>query len=172
MGHGNVAVLDGGWQSWTQSGLPTRGCSERRATKRFEPHEISGAYVSAEQVQEHSNDPRYVILDARSGARFRGEVEPIDLVPGHIPGAISAPWEENVTSDGRFLPPEILRRRFEKLVKSVPPENVICYCGSGITAAHDIIAIAYARLGTARLYAGSWSEWITNAARPIAKGAG
>jgi thiosulfate/3-mercaptopyruvate sulfurtransferase len=171
MGHRNVAVLNGGWMSWSQLGLPVRGGQEFRTPKHFEPHQIAGACVTAEQVQGYGLDPRFVILDARSGPRFRGEVEPIDPVAGHIPGAISAPFEENLTPEGRFLSPEILRRRFEKFMKSVPPENVICYCGSGVTAAHNIIAIAYAGLGTARLYAGSWSEWIANSARPIATGA-
>jgi thiosulfate/3-mercaptopyruvate sulfurtransferase len=170
MGHRNVAVLNGGWQAWNQSKLPVRSGRESRAPKRFEPHEIQGAYVTAGQVEDFRNDPRYVILDARSGPRFRGEVEPIDSVAGHIPGAVSAPYEENLTSEGKFLDPEILRRRFEKLTKSVPPENVICYCGSGVTAAHNIMAIAYAGLGLARLYAGSWSEWITDPSRPVAAG--
>ena len=170
-GHSNVAVLDGGWLAWTRAGLPVRGGPESRAPKRFEPSEVTGAYVTAAQVQEFRIDPRYVLLDARSGPRFRGEVEPIDPVAGHIPGAVSAPCEENVTPEGRFQPPDVLRRRFENLVKSIPPENVICYCGSGVTAAHNILAIARAGLGRTRLYAGSWSEWITNAARPIAKDA-
>jgi thiosulfate/3-mercaptopyruvate sulfurtransferase len=171
MGHRNVAVLDGGWLQWNRLGLPAPSGQECRTPKHFEPQEIPGAFVTTEQVQGYKSDPRYIILDARSGQRFRGEVEPIDPVAGHIPGAVSAPCEENVTAEGKFLPQEILRRRFEKLTKSVPPENVICYCGSGVTAAHNIIAMAYAGLGTARLYAGSWSEWITNAARPIASGA-
>jgi thiosulfate/3-mercaptopyruvate sulfurtransferase len=171
MGHKNVALLNGGWPAWTQAGLPARGGEEHREFRRFEPREVSGAYVTAEQVQKYRNDPRYVILDARSGPRFRGEVEPIDPVAGHIPGAISAPWDESVTAEGKFLSPENLRLRFEKLTKSIPPENVICYCGSGVTAAHNIIAMATAGLGTARLYAGSWSEWVTNADRPVAKGA-
>jgi thiosulfate/3-mercaptopyruvate sulfurtransferase len=170
MGHRNVALLDGGWRAWNQAALPANCGPESHTPKRFEPHEISGAYVSAEQVQEYRSNPRYAILDARSGSRFRGEVEPIDPVAGHIPGAISAPCEENVMPEGRFLSPEILRRRFEKHMKSVPPENVICYCGSGVTAAHNIFAIAYAGLGLTRLYAGSWSEWITHSTRPIATG--
>jgi thiosulfate/3-mercaptopyruvate sulfurtransferase len=171
IGHSNVALLDGGWMSWTRSGLPARSGLESRAPKHFEPREVSDAYVTAAQIQEIRNDPRYVLLDARSGPRFRGEVEPIDPVSGHIPGALSAPCEENVTPEGRFHSPEILRLRFRNFVKSVPPENVICYCGSGVTAAHNILAIAHAGLGRARLYAGSWSEWITDAARPIAKNA-
>ncbi len=170
-GHSSVTVLDGGWASWVRSGLPVHSGRESRPPKRFEPREIPGAYVTTAQVQEISRDPQYVLLDARSGPRFRGEVEPIDPVAGHIPGALSAPSEENVTPEGRFRPAADLRGRFEKLVKSVPPGNVICYCGSGVTAAHNILAIAHAGLGLARLYAGSWSEWITDAARPIAKDA-
>jgi thiosulfate/3-mercaptopyruvate sulfurtransferase len=171
MGHSNVAVLDGGWMSWIRSGLTARSGLESRAPTHFEPREVPGAYVTSGQVQEFRNDPRYVILDARSGPRFRGEVEPIDPIAGHIPGALSAPCEENVTPEGRFYSPDLLRRRFENFVKSVPPENVICYCGSGVTAAHNILAMALAGLGRPRLYAGSWSEWITDAARPIATGA-
>jgi len=170
MGHRNVALLDGGWRAWKEAGLPARSGVETRTPRRFEPHEVAGAYVTAEQVQKFSSDSRYAILDARSGPRFRGEIEPIDPVAGHIPGAISAPCEENVTPEGRFLSPEALRRRFEKLMKSVPPENVICYCGSGVTAAHNIFALAYSGLGAARLYAGSWSEWITDPTRRIATG--
>jgi thiosulfate/3-mercaptopyruvate sulfurtransferase len=163
-------MLDGGWSAWSQSALPVRSGSESRASGHFDPREVSGAYVTAAQVQEYRKNPDYVLLDARSGPRFRGETEPIDPVAGHIPGAVSAPCEENVTPEGRFLPREILRRRFEKLLKSVPPENVICYCGSGVTAAHNIFAIAYAGLGAVRLYAGSWSEWITDSTRPVATG--
>jgi thiosulfate/3-mercaptopyruvate sulfurtransferase len=171
VGHNNVALLNGGWLAWTQAGLPARSDQEHRPGRTFHPREISEAYVTAGQVAKFRNDPRYALLDARSGPRFRGEVEPIDPVAGHIPGSISAPWDENVTAEGKFLSPEKLRRRFEKLTKSISPENVICYCGSGVTAAHNIIAMVSAGLGTARLYAGSWSEWITNAERPVAKGA-
>ncbi len=170
LGHPNTALLNGGWKLWSESGLPSRGGPEYRKAKHFEPHEIPGAYVSAEQVQEFSGNPDYVILDARSAPRFRGEVEPLDSVAGHIPGALSAPCEENVSPEGTFLPPEVLRLRFEKFVKSVSPKNVICYCGSGVTAAHNLISIAYAGLGMGRLYAGSWSDWITDPARPVAKG--
>ncbi len=170
MGHGNVALLDGGWRSWQGSRLPLRSGAEYRTVKHFEAHEIQDAYVTAEQVQRYAGDSRYLILDARSGPRFRGEVEPIDPVAGHIPGAVSVPYEENLTPEGKFLSPEILRRRFEGLMKFVPPENVICYCGSGVTAAHNIVAIAHGGLGMARLYAGSWSEWVADGARPVATG--
>jgi thiosulfate/3-mercaptopyruvate sulfurtransferase len=172
LGHSNAALLDGGWKAWREAGLPSRGGTEHRKAVHFEPHEVPDAFIRAEQVEEFRKSPAHVLLDARSGLRFRGEVEPIDAVCGHIPGAVSAPCEENVSADGKFLPRQNLRQRFEKLMKSVPPENVICYCGSGVTAAHNLIAIAYAGLGMGRLYAGSWSEWITDPARPIATGAG
>jgi thiosulfate/3-mercaptopyruvate sulfurtransferase len=171
-GHSQVALLDGGWPSWLKAGLPVRGGSEYRQLKRFEPHEIPGAYVDSPQVREMSADSRYIILDARSAPRFRGEIEPIDPVAGHIPGAVSAPFEQNLTPEGTFLPPDTLRGLFERLIKSVPSENVICYCGSGVTAAHNLFAIAHAGLGMGRLYAGSWSEWITDPARPVSTGTG
>jgi thiosulfate/3-mercaptopyruvate sulfurtransferase len=172
VGHRQAAVLDGGWPPWIRAGLPTRGGPEYRPLKRFIPNEILGALVSSGQVMEMTRDSRHVILDARSAPRFRGEVEPIDPVAGHIPGAVSAPYDQNLTPEGTFLPPDALRKRFEQLVKSVPPENVICYCGSGVTAAHNLVAMAHAGLGMGRLYPGSWSEWITDSTRPVAKGIG
>lgn len=172
LGHVQVALLDGGWASWKRAGLPTRSGCECRQPRHFEARETPGAYVTAGQVLEIMHDPRYLIVDARNVARFRGEVEPIDPVAGHIPGAVSHPYESNLTSEGTFLPPEILRKRFRELMKSVPPQNVICYCGSGVTAAHNLVAMAYAGLGMGRLYAGSWSEWITDASRPIETGNG
>jgi thiosulfate/3-mercaptopyruvate sulfurtransferase len=168
MGHRAAAVLNGVWGAWLRAGLPARSGQEHRTARRFEPHEHRAAYVTAEEILELMDDARYVILDARSEPRYRGEVEPIDPVAGHIPGAVPAPYEENLASDGRFLPPEILRSRFAKLTKSVPPENVICYCGSGVTAAHNILAMAHSGLGRSRLYAGSWSDWITDPRRPVA----
>jgi thiosulfate/3-mercaptopyruvate sulfurtransferase len=111
------------------------------------------------------------VPDTRSAARFRREVEPIDPVAGHIPGAGSAPCEENVAIEGTFPPAERPRARFEKLVNSVPIENVICYCGSGIAAAHNLFALAYSGPGMGRLYAGLGSEWIAGPFRPIAIGA-
>lgn len=170
LGHRQVALLDGGWQAWDDLKLPLRSEEEYRARRRFEPHEIPGSFLATEQIQRIAGDPRYLILDARNAARYRGEVEPIDPVAGHIPGAVSAPFEENLAPDGKFLPPEILRRRYENLIKSVPPENVICYCGSGVTAAHNLLAMAHAGLGMGRIYAGSWSEWIADPTRPVAKG--
>jgi thiosulfate/3-mercaptopyruvate sulfurtransferase len=172
MGHQRVALLDGGWKSWCHADFPSRSGEETRTQKCFEPHEIQEIHVSAEQVLQAAGDPRYLILDARSTPRYLGELEPIDPVAGHIEGAISAPYEENLTPEGRFHSSSALCERFRKIMKAVPPENVICYCGSGVTAAQNLLAMAHAGLGMGRLYAGSWSEWITNPARPVAKGAG
>lgn len=169
-GHRNVALLDGGWPAWLRAGLPTGAGAESRPARKFIARELPGAAVVSGQVEEYRNNPSYLLLDARSTARFRGDVEPIDTTAGHIPGAVSAPYEQNLSPDGLFLPPEILRRRYKGIFKSVPTENVICYCGSGVTAAHNIFAISYAGLGLCRLYAGSWSEWITDPSRPVAKG--
>jgi thiosulfate/3-mercaptopyruvate sulfurtransferase len=171
-GHPNTALLDGGWQAWCKSGLPIRGGPEYRIARRFEPTEVQSALATIEQVQEAAGDSRFLLLDARSGPRYRGEAEPIDVVAGHIPGAVSSPFEENLTPEGTFLSPQLLRKRFERLLKSIPTCNVICYCGSGVTAAHNLLAISYAGLGMARLYPGSWSEWIVDPARPIASGSG
>jgi thiosulfate/3-mercaptopyruvate sulfurtransferase len=170
VGHEEVALLDGGWQAWLGQGLPVRSGQERRRRRRFEPYLKKDALACAGQVEEIRKDPHYLLLDARSGARFRGEIEPIDPVAGHIPGAVSAPYEENLTSEGTFLPSQALRQRFENLMKSIPVKNVVCYCGSGVSAAHNLLALAHAGLGRGRLYSGSWSEWITDPGRPVAKG--
>jgi thiosulfate/3-mercaptopyruvate sulfurtransferase len=109
------------------------------------------------------------LFDSRAPERYRGEYEPIDSVAGHIPGAINAPFAQNLTNDGQFLPPPALKTRFEGLLGETAPHEAVFYCGSGVTAAHNLLALAYSGLGHARLYAGSWSEWITDPERPIAK---
>ena len=106
------------------------------------------------------------LVDARAEARFRGEVEPIDPVAGHIPGARCVPFEGSLDGDGRFAAPELLRRRFE-IPRSRADRELVCYCGSGVTACHNILAMRYAGLPEATLYAGSFSEWIRDPARPV-----
>ena len=169
MGYENVAVLDGGWQSWVQRGLPVSSGFENRLPAPFLGKERRELVVSTAQVEALRLDPGWRLLDARAADRFRGENESIDPVAGHIPGAVSAPYTGNLNPDGTFLPVAQLRERYQHLVGDVPPERVVVYCGSGVTSIHNILAMLHAGLGEARLYAGSWSEWITDPRRPVEK---
>jgi thiosulfate/3-mercaptopyruvate sulfurtransferase len=167
-GHRQVRVLDGGFAAWTASGHPVQ----------------TGLPASAQAAGDFTASPGHlplldadgaaalartgVLLDARAGARYRGETEPVDPVAGHIPSAVSAPTAENVHKDGTFLPPASLARRFAAL-GAADGTAVGAYCGSGVTAAHEVLALTLAGI-PASLYTGSWSEWITDPARPIATG--
>jgi thiosulfate/3-mercaptopyruvate sulfurtransferase len=169
LGHEAVAVLDGGWQKWVKKGLPIRSGIEIRPERWFIPHPRDDMTVSVEDVDAIRKDSQYKLLDARSADRFRGENETIDPVPGHIPGAISAAYAGNLNPDGTFQGKRSLRARYKKMLGEVPTSRVVCYCGSGVTATHDILAMMLAGLGEARLYAGSYSEWITDPGRPVEK---
>jgi thiosulfate/3-mercaptopyruvate sulfurtransferase len=170
LGHAAVAVLDGGWKYWRAAGLPVRGGVEERLRRPFVADVQPGMLAEVEDVQARRLDPAWRLFDSRSADRYRGENETIDPVGGHIPGAISAPYAENLGVDGLFLPPQALRVRFENLLEGAAPENAIFYCGSGVTAAHNLVAMAHAGLGIPRLFVGSWSEWITDRSRPVATG--
>jgi thiosulfate/3-mercaptopyruvate sulfurtransferase len=170
LGHDTAAVLDGGWQAWQQAGYPVRGGHESHAPHAFTPRMRPHLLVGTHDVEAQHADPAYRLLDVRKAPRYRGEMEPIDPVAGHIPGAISAPFEENLDDSGHFLPPAALRARYEALLAGVPASNTTFYCGSGVSAAHGVLALAHAGLGDARLYEGSWSEWIANSRRPVARG--
>ena len=110
------------------------------------------------------------LIDARAGERYRGEVEPLDPVAGHIPGAVCAAFEENLTPDGTFKSREELRQRFRAILGDTPAEQSVSYCGSGVTACHNLLAMEHAGLGGGRLYAGSWSHWVTDPDRPVERG--
>ena len=170
LGHPAAAVLDGGWPKWLTEGRPVTEQITARAPRVFVPHVQSGWWWTSEEVAARRTEAAYKIFDARNADRYRGENETIDPVAGHIPGAISAPYAANLNPDGTFKPIEVLRDYYRSLLGSTPPDRAACYCGSGVTAAHNILAMVYAGLGTARLYAGSWSEWITDPARPVATG--
>jgi thiosulfate/3-mercaptopyruvate sulfurtransferase len=163
------AVLDGGLDAW--DGELETGVA-RRARASFAPREWpSDRIVDAERVADELRRDSAVVLDARAAERYRGEVEPIDRVAGHIPGAASAPWADNLDPrTGRFRRPDELRRRFESLGVREGGDP-IAYCGSGLTATHDLLAIEVAGLGPGRLYEGSWSGWIDDPERAIATGA-
>ena len=169
-GHEAVAVLDGGFKCWVDAGYPCAGGVEAREKRVFTPKFNPGMVSTAEEVQAALNKPGYLLLDSRSPDRYRGENETIDPVAGHIPGAISAPFMDNVTADGILKSPGELKDRFQKIAGNTPADHVVFYCGSGVTAAHNVLAFSHADMGMPRMYAGSWSDWITQTARPVAKG--
>jgi len=155
MGHEATAVLDGGWKIWQESGLPVSRDEETAQTAVF-----TGAPKSDWLVQMADIPDVSLLVDSRGPARYRGEVEPIDFKAGHIPGAINYFYQENWGEDGRYLPPDQLRSQLSTLLGDTPPGDAVFYCGSGVTACVNILALAQAGLGHGRLYAGSWSEWI------------
>ena len=165
-----VFLLDGGLQAWQAAGLPVTAQVTEPARGDFTARPDACLVVEADQLGRRLAEPGLTLIDARALPRFRGEVEPLDPVAGHIPGARCAPFTDNLGADGRFLPPEQLRQRFENLLAGRNPEQLVAYCGSGVTACHNLFAMSLAGLPLAPLYAGSWSEWITDPARPVARG--
>lgn len=167
-GHPSVRVLDGGLAAWTERGGPLSTETTAPREGDFEPRPGALPLLDADGAAALAR--RGVLLDARAAERYRGEVEPIDPVAGHIPGAVSAPTMENVTPEGRFLPADQLAERFAGLGATEDAE-VGVYCGSGVSAAHQVLALAVAGVPAA-LYIGSWSEWSADPARPVATGPG
>ncbi|MFD3675577.1 sulfurtransferase [Streptomyces sp. NPDC058613] len=165
-GHPGVRVLDGGLAAWTEAGGAVTADRVTPEEGDFKPTPGAVGLLDADQAAERARAG--VLLDARAGERYRGEVEPIDPVGGHIPGALSAPTAENVGLDGRFLPSAVLRARFTGLGAS-DGTPVGVYCGSGVSGAHQVLALEVAGI-TADLYAGSWSEWSADPSRPVATG--
>lgn len=165
-----VAVLDGGIAAWRAAGLPLE--TQRRApTPRDLPVRLDAdAAVDAATVDLRRKRPGTLVVDARGADRFAGRNETIDPVAGHVPGARNAPFTGNLGADGTFLPREALRRRWEALLGSQPATGVIAMCGSGVTACHNLLALEHAGLPGAKLYVGSWSEWIRDPSRPVATG--
>ena len=168
LGHDAVAVLDGGWAHWSRQKLLVRTGPESKPARRFEARPRPELLVKTATVEAMSQDRRPALFDSRAADRYRGENETIDPVAGHIPGAISAPYPDNLGPDDLFLPREMLRARFEALLGDTPAEQAVFYCGSGVTAAQNLLALAHAGLGQARLYGGSWSQWIVDPSRPVA----
>ena len=175
LGHVEVAVLNGGLAAWERAGLPLSTESVRRAPRRFtarpDPRMLaSGNEVAAAALSGALTRGQQLLVDARSADRFAGENETIDPVAGHIPGARNHPFAGNIDAHGRFLEARLLRRSWDNTLRGVPPPRLIAMCGSGVTASHNLLALEVAGLPGARLYAGSWSEWITDPAHPIARG--
>jgi thiosulfate/3-mercaptopyruvate sulfurtransferase len=163
LGHPSVAVLDGGLAAWQRAGFPLECDPPSPAPREFHARPALTRVITADEIGQRLADVE--LLDARDESRFRGEQEPIDPVAGHIPGAYCLPFQGNLDATGRFRARDELRTRFQPHVASGHP--VVCYCGSGVTAAHNILAMVHAGLPEPALYAGSWSEWITDPARPI-----
>lgn len=165
-GHPSVSLLDGGLAAWVELGPPLQSEVPSPEPGDFEPRAGHLPLIDAGGAAALARSG--VLLDARAGGRYAGEVEPVDPVAGHVPGAISAPTTENVDGDGRFLEPPDLSARFASF--GITPESKVgVYCGSGVTAAHEVLALKLAGIDAA-LYAGSWSDWITDASRPVAQG--
>ncbi|MEE4633870.1 sulfurtransferase [Pseudomonas alliivorans] len=167
-----VYLLDGGLKAWHAAGLPLSLDAPRGETGDFTGEPDMSLVLSASRLQGRLGRPEMTLIDARAEARFRGEVEPIDPIAGHIPGAQCAAFNENLGTDGRFLPPEQLKQRFAEQLQGRPAQSLVSYCGSGVTACHNLFALCLAGYPLGTLYAGSWSDWITDPTREIATGAG
>ena len=171
LGHAPVAVLDGGWPAWQAAGgAVASGAEPALAPSRFQIAEPLVTLVDVDTVVHRLGTPGQQVLDARAAPRFRGEMEPIDPVAGHIPGALNRPFTQNLGPDGRFKDAETLRAEFKALLGQRDPASVVHHCGSGVTAVPNILAMEIAGLGTTALFAGSWSEWCSDPARPVAQG--
>jgi len=171
LGHANVAVLDGGWQAWQAAGGASASCVEpTAAASSFQINEPLVQLVDVTTVLAHLGQPGQQIVDARGAPRFRGEVEPIDPVAGHIPGALNRPFNQNLGPDGHFKDAATLRAEFTALLGQRDPATVVHHCGSGVSAVPNILAMEIAGLGRTALFAGSWSEWCSDPGRPVAQG--
>jgi thiosulfate/3-mercaptopyruvate sulfurtransferase len=170
-GHEAVAVLDGGLDAWKAAGgeLAT-GASPATEPGHFTPRTPAATTATTHGIAQSLGRPTQTLIDARAGARFRGEVEPLDPVAGHIPGALNRPFAENIGPDGLFKPAAQLRAEFERLLAGRDPASVVHHCGSGVSAIPNLLAMEVAGLGRTALYPGSWSEWCNTADAPCAVG--
>lgn len=167
LGHDQVAVLDGGWQSWLDAGLAAEQGEVRNSVEYFSGTPQQGRLVKIDEVLSCP-----LLVDARDPSRYRGEQEPVDPVAGHIPGAINHFWKNNLDEQGMFRTSIYLQQKYLDFYAGIPPHETVFYCGSGVTACHNVLAAVHAGLPWPRLYVGSWSEWCTDPGRPIARGSG
>jgi thiosulfate/3-mercaptopyruvate sulfurtransferase len=172
IGHARVMLLDGGLQAWIAEGGELVRDEPRYAPMELIARPDDSRWISTDPLVAELAAGRVTVVDARAPERFRGEQEPIDLVAGHIPGAINLPLTGNLGADGRFLDPAALRQRYVQALGDASPARIVHSCGSGVNACHNLLAMEVAGLHGSRLYAGSWSEWIRSPERPVAVGAG
>jgi thiosulfate/3-mercaptopyruvate sulfurtransferase len=170
LGHDAVAVLDGGWAKWAREDKPTRAGDEIRTGTAFVPSPRPDRRVEVDDVAARIDDAARVLIDARAPERFEGRNETVDRVAGHIPGAVNHFFKRNLADDGTMLPPDTLRATFERLLGGHAPADAVMYCGSGVTACHNLLAMEHAGLPGARLYVGSWSEWSSDPSRQVETG--
>jgi thiosulfate/3-mercaptopyruvate sulfurtransferase len=170
-GHHRVAVLDGGYPKWMRENRTVSTTVPNRTPAIFTGSLDLNCMVTSEQLVDLHHNPKMRLIDARAAERFRGEIEPIDPVAGHIPGAKNRPIAENMNPDQTFKSAAQLRAEFEDLFEEIPPQNAISYCGSGVTGIHNLLAMEIAGFTGGRLYPGSWSEWIRDPNRPVETGA-
>jgi thiosulfate/3-mercaptopyruvate sulfurtransferase len=170
-GHDAVAVLDGGLQAWQAAGGEV---TDREEPSHFQSNFKLGPELrplaTTRAVESRLGSPSQTLIDARATPRFKGEVEPLDPVAGHIPGALNRPFSQNLGPDGKFKPAAQLRAEFQQLLAGRDPRTVVHHCGSGVSAVPNLIAMEHAGLGPTSLYAGSWSEWCSDPRRPVEKG--
>jgi thiosulfate/3-mercaptopyruvate sulfurtransferase len=169
-GHTSVALLDGGFAKWTAEGRPVTAGSQSRPAARFRPSFRPDMHLTVDDVMRRREDERTLLVDARGADRFEGRAETIDKVAGHIPGAQNRFYKSNLAPDGTMLSPEALRAAFETLLDGRPPSEAVMYCGSGVSACHNLLSMEHAGLGGSPLYSGSWSEWSSDPTRPVETG--
>ena len=169
LGHDAVAVLHGGFDKWRREAHPVSTEVPRLPVRKFipRPRRIT---VDAAGVQANLDTKALLVVDARGAERFRGDVEPLDPVAGHIPGAVNRPFTKNLSTDGTFKAPAALRTEYLAMLQGRSADTIVHQCGSGVTACHNLLAMEIAGLRGARLYPGSWSEWCADPARPVARG--
>lgn len=168
VGECNVAVLDGGLKAWTDAGFSLARKPAQRPPTQVTVQFDSSRIVNSANLQRMLKDPQTLLIDARAVERYRGEIEPIDPIAGHVPGACNRPFSENLEVDGRFKPVTQLRAEFDALLDAHTATESVHMCGSGVTACHNLLAMEHAGLSGSRIFAPSWSGWIVDPARPVA----
>jgi len=171
LGHEAVAVLDGGLTAWQNTGGEVSVEAPDTASAPIYPlSPVATGLVATETVEKNLGRPVQTLIDARGAPRYRGEVEPLDPVAGHIPGALNRSFTQNFDDAGKFKPAAVLRTEFDALLAGRDPASVVHHCGSGVSAVPNMLAMEIAGLGHTSLYAGSWSDWCSNPKRPVAQG--
>jgi thiosulfate/3-mercaptopyruvate sulfurtransferase len=170
LGHDSAAVLNGGWAAWNAAGYPVSDEPVEVEPAAFKARVRDDLWLTSDQLVSALRAKQVRLIDARGAPRFRGEMEPLDPVAGHVPGAVNLPFMGSLDEQGRFKDAQALKERFESVIGDTPGNQVVHMCGSGVTACHSLLAMEVAGLEDSRIYPGSWSEWITDPERPVATG--